>query len=175
MSAIIGDQGTVKKANYAPLLWPVLRGIALIVALWAFIPYLSVLLYGRESGTSMLVFPVASFVLLVMISQRVIPLAIAGDRSLAGFVRRLPWSLVIYCGITGMGYTWVCAFLWFSRRYAVFSGQVVGAVGLILALYAIIGVVVAWLTGGNWRTAFMVFWLVPCVLSGIVLRLHLLR
>jgi hypothetical protein len=40
----IEDQGTVRKAKYARFFWPILRGIALIVALWAFIAFLPVLL-----------------------------------------------------------------------------------------------------------------------------------
>ena len=42
--------------------------------------------------------------------------------------------------------------------------------GLILSLYAMLGFIVAWLTGGNWRTALLFFTLAPCAVATIVLR-----
>jgi len=85
------------------------------------------------------------------------------------------WSLIIYCIITGLGFNWACAFLWFSRRYAFFSTPVIAVTGLIMAFYAGIALLVARFTGGNWRTALLVFVFVPVVLAGIVLRSGLLR
>ena len=167
------DQGTEKKTK-ARLFWPILSGIALIVAMLAFIPHLLVLLHGGKSGIALPVFAVASFVLIAMTRLRETPPAMVGDRTVMAVWHRLPWTFVAYCVITGMGYNWVCAVLWFSRRYAVFSGPVVGAIGVILTLYAVMGIAVAWLTGGNWRTALAVFVLAPCILSGFVLRLRLL-
>jgi hypothetical protein len=89
---------------------------------------------------------------------------------------RLPdWSLLAYGVIFGVGCNWTCAFLWFSRRYAFFSGPVVGATILIMALYAAIALLVARLTGRNWQIALLVFALAPGALGSIVLRLRLLR
>jgi hypothetical protein len=173
MSAII--EGTVKKANDARLFWPILRGIVLIVAMWAFILSLRGFLYGGNWELAVLVFVPASLALIAITPGRETLPEIEGDKTAWASWQRLPWPIFTYCVITGMGYTWVCAFLWFSRRYAVFSGPVVGAMILILALYAVIGVVVAWLTGGNWRTALLTFGIALCVPSIIVLRLHLLR
>jgi hypothetical protein len=42
MAAIIQDQGKVKKSKYARFLWPLLRGIVVVVAAWGFIVFLSV-------------------------------------------------------------------------------------------------------------------------------------
>jgi hypothetical protein len=44
MTAIVEDQ----KAKYARFFWPILRGIALIVALWAFIADLQGFMYGED-------------------------------------------------------------------------------------------------------------------------------
>ncbi len=167
------DESAVK-ANHNRLFWPILRGTALIVALCAFFPLLVGLLYGRTWGTSAIVFALASFALITTTSWRETSLPMPDDRTVMTLWQRLPWTLVTYCAITGVGYNWVCAVLWFSRRYAAFSGPVAGAMGWILVLYAIIGIVVAWLTRGNWRTALVVFALAPCILSGLVLRLRIL-
>lgn len=50
MTAIVEDQ----KAKYARFFWPILRGIALIVALWAFIADLQGFMYGERWGTALL-------------------------------------------------------------------------------------------------------------------------
>jgi hypothetical protein len=68
----------------------------------------------------------------------------------------------------------VCVFLAFSRRYALFSLPVVGTTALIMALYAAIGLLVAYLAGGNWRKALAFFAIAPGILGGTLLRLHLL-
>lgn len=143
--------------------------------MWAFIPFLRSILYGGKWEIAVLVFVLASLVLIAITPRRETLPEIEGDKAAWASPQRLPWPIVTYCVITGMGYTWACAFLWFSRRYAVFSGPVVGAMVLILALYAVVGVVVAWLTGGNWRTALLTFGIALCVPSIIVLRLRLLR
>ena len=66
----------------------------------------------------------------------------------------------------------ILAFLWFYRRYALFSGPVVGTTVLIVALYATIGFLIARLIGGTWRTALLVFALASWILSGdVALRL----
>ncbi|HTS05242.1 MAG TPA: hypothetical protein VMP68_06640 [Candidatus Eisenbacteria bacterium] len=168
------DPSTVK-AEYVRFIWPILRGIALVVALWAFIAGLPALLYSGKWGKAWLVFGIASFVLIAMTAKPETLPAIEGERAV-GKRHRLPdWTLLSYCAITGLGYNWACVFLWFSRRYAFFSAPVVGATGLILGFYVVIGVIAAWLTGGSWRTGFLVLALAPCALGGAVLRLGLLR
>lgn len=195
MPQVVEDQSTVKKTNYARFFWPILRGIALIVALSAFIADLLGFLYWGKWGTALVVvFFLASFAMMATAPPRqslgdlilfilTYPglgslrnkTAIEGKGGEKARQQRLPdWSLVIYCVIVGLGCNWACAFLWFSRRYAPFSGPVVGATGLIVASYAAIALVVGLLTGGNWRTALLVFLFAPGTLSGLV-GLDLLR
>ena len=175
------DQGIVRKAKHARFFWPILRGIALIVALWAFIAFFSVLLYGikRDAGnwgTAALVFVLASYALVWMNPKPETLTVVEGEGPEKARQHRLPdWSLLAYCFITGLGCNWACVFLWFSRRYVLFSGPVVGATSLIMALYAAIALLVARLTGGNWRTALLVFAFAPLSLAGLVLRLRLFR
>lgn len=176
MSAVIEDQATVKKASSARFLGPSLRGIALIVALWAFIKSLPELFYDDRagSGTALLLFVVATIVLKAMTP----PSALApteGEGAETARQRRLPWPLFILLVSIGLGFNWVCAFLWFSRRYPVFSGQVIGGLVSIYAFFAVIGFAAAWLTGGNRRTALLVFVFGSSAVGAIVLRLHLLR
>jgi hypothetical protein len=171
----VAGQGAVKKANYARFFWPILRGMTLIVALWAFVAFLRVFLYGGEWETAVAVYIVTSLALIAITAKQETLPACGGDRSLRRSLLRLPWPITAYCGITGIGYTWVCVFLWYSRRYPFLSCPVVSAMGLILVLYAVIALVVAWLTGGNWRTGLMTFGIALCAPSIIVLRLHLLR
>jgi hypothetical protein len=182
MSATIEDLGTVKKVHVGRLFWPILRGIALIVALWAFIAFFPVLLVRHVNaqegkwGTAVVVFVLASFALIWMAFKPETLPAIEGEGTEQARQHRLPdWSLSAYGVIIGLGCNWACAFLWFSRRYAFFSGPVVGATGLIMALYAAIALLVARLTGGNWRTALLVFALAPVNLAGLILRWGLLR
>ena len=174
----IEERGTVK-AKYPRFFGPVLRGMVLIVALCAFIPslaFLAGLPYGGTLGAAVgvVVFMLASFTLMAMIPEPEAPPAIEGK----GTARRLrlpDWSLVSYCVITSLGWNWVCAFLWFSRRYAFFSTPVIAVAGLIMAFYAAIALLVARLTGGNWRAALLVFLCASGFLGAIVLRLGLLR
>jgi hypothetical protein len=89
--------------------------------------------------------------------------------------RPLPdWCLIVLCILVGLPLNWECAFLWFSRRYAFFSGPVIGGTVLIVAVSAAIALLVR-LTVGNWRTALQVFAVASCVPSAIVVRLGLLR
>lgn len=169
----IEERSTVK-ANYARFFGPVLFGMVMIVALCAFIPSLAGFLYGVYGGrwgAAMGVFVFASFTLAVMIPT--LP-ARKGDWTAREF-RWPEWSLVSYFFIIGLGFNWACAFLWFSRRYAFFSTPVIAVTGLTMAFYAAIALLVARFTGGNWRTALLVFVSAPVVLAGIVLRLGLLR
>jgi hypothetical protein len=171
----VGDQGAVKKAKYARFFWPILRGIVLILALCAFIPTLSVFLYDRFAPIGFSVFFLASFALIAMTPRPETLRAIEGAATEKARQHRLPWSLFAYCVITGLGFNWACVFLWFSRRYAFFSAPVVGMTGLILAFYAAIALLVARLTGGNWRKALLVSAVAQGVLAMIVLRWGLLR
>ncbi len=178
MPAIIQDQGTVKKAKYARFLWPIFRGIVVLVAAWGFIAFLSVDLYGGELGfTAFVVFAIAMLALRVMPFEPATPLhAIEGERTVKATQYRLPeWSLLAFGVIFGVGCNWECVFLWFSRRYDPLSAPVVGATALIMALYAAIAIAVACLTTKNWRTVVVVFAFVPGALAGVVLRLRLLR
>jgi len=165
------------KVKYARFFWPVLRWMVLIAALCAFIPTLAGLLdeKGRwEPGWGWGGFVLASFTLVAMnLKPDTLP-AIKGEGT-ASQLRSPNWSLVSYLVIVGLGFNWVCAFLWFSRRYAFFSTPVIAMTGLIMALYAAIALLVARFTGGNWRTPLIVFGIVSSALAGIVLRLGLLR
>jgi hypothetical protein len=89
--------------------------------------------------------------------------------------RPLDWPVVAYFVIVGLGCNWAIAFLWFSRRYAPLSGLVVGATGVIVALYVATALLVAVLTGGNWQTARRVFLLTPVILGFFVLGSGFLR
>lgn len=174
---VVEDQGAAKKAKHGPLFWPILRGIALIVALCAIIEDLSELLYGREKWLIGLpVFMLATYALIALTPNPATTPAIDGEATEKPRHLQLPdWSLISYFVLVGLGYNWACVFLWFSRRYAFFSAPVVGVTGLILAFYAAIGLLIARLTGGNWRTALLVFALAPGALATIVLRLGVLR
>jgi hypothetical protein len=168
----IEERGTVT-AKYARSFWPVLRGTASIVALCASVPSLAGLLfevYGGRWETAVIVFALASFTLLAMIPK---PEALppVGGEGTARQRRLPPWSLVIYVAILGLELNWACAFFWFSRRYAFFSVPVVGVTGLIIAFYAAIALLVARLTGGNWRIALATFGFALVVPAAIVLRL----
>jgi hypothetical protein len=144
--------------------------MVMTVSLCAFIPFLAGFLYeGRwEAGWGWWVYVLASFTLAWMIPT----LPTSEGEGTARQFRLQEWSLIAYSFIIGLGFNWVCVFLWFSRRYAFFSVPVVGVTGLIMALYAAIGLLLARLT--NWRIA-LVFAIATCALGAIVLRLGLLR
>lgn len=169
------EHGTVK-TKYARFPVPVLRGMVLIVALCAFIPFLAGLLYTYEAiwVAAAVVFFLSSLTLVAMAPKHeTLP---ASEVEETARQLRLPhWSLVTYFAITGLGFNWVCAFLWFGRRYALFSAPVIAVTGLLIVFYAAVGLLVARLTGGNWRAAVLVVILAPTAVAGIVLRLGLLR
>ena len=174
----VEDQVTGKKTKHDRFFWPILRGIVVIVAIWGFIAFLSVDLYGGELGfTAFVVFVIAMLAVRVMPFEPATPLpAIEGEGTVKAKQYRLPeWSLLAYGVIFSLGCNWECVFLWFSRRYDPLSAPVVGATALVMALYAIIAIVVACLTTKNWRTVVVVFAFAPGALAGIVLRLRLLR
>lgn len=160
-------------------IWALLRGAVLIVALCAFVPFLSGLLFGvggGEWGAAAILFAVASGTLIVTTPKGEITCAIEADETIKrGKYRSPDWSLITYCVITGLGYSWTCAFLLFSRRYAFFSPPIIAATTLVLTLYVGVGFAVSFLTGANWRTALVICALAPGILGSMVLRLGLIR
>jgi hypothetical protein len=163
------------KAKYARVSMPVLQGMVLIVALCAFIQFLVGLPYGGVRWeAAAVVFFLANFTLAAVFPKPETPPAIKGEET-ARPLRLQDWLLVSYCVVLGLGFNWTCVFLWFSRRYAFFSTPIIAVTGLIMACYAVVALLVAWLTGRNWRTTLLVFAFAPVVLASIVLRLGLLR
>jgi len=172
ISRAIEKRGPVN-AKYTRFFWPVLRGMVLIVALCAFIPFLAGSLsgvYEERWAAATAVFMLASFTLAAMMALPVFE----GKRA-PRQLQLADWWFVSYFVIIGLGFNWACAFLWLSRRYAFFSTPVIAVTGLIMAFYAAIAFLVAWVTRGNWRKALLVLVFAPYVLAGIVLRLGLLR
>jgi hypothetical protein len=110
--------------KHGRFLWPILRGMVLIVALCAFVPCVVGPLfgvYGARWLVGTIVFLLASFALLAMAPEpRTLP-GIEGE----GTARRrtLEWSLVSYCAAIDLALNWICAFLWFSRRYPFFYSR----------------------------------------------------
>jgi hypothetical protein len=162
------------KANYARFLWPALRVTVLLVALCAFIPALAGFLYGGKWIVGLMAFGLASFAFAAMIAISDKPPLVKGEATVRQ-IRLQDWWLFSYFVIIGLGFNWACVFLWFSRRYAFFSTPVIAATGLVMATYAAVALLIAWLTRGNWRAALLVFIFVPTVLAGALLRLGLLR
>jgi hypothetical protein len=165
----IEERGTVK-AKYARFFWPGLRWMVLIVAFCAFPPVLAGLLFGENLGTILAlgVFALSTFALIAMTPTPETSPTTARQLGLPG------WSLVSYCVVTGLGYTWACMFLYFSRQYPFFSAPVIAVTVLTMTLYAAIALLVAWLTGGNWRTTLAAL-LIALAVPAIVIRLGLLR
>ena len=161
------EEPGILKAKYACSLRAVLRGMVFIVVLCAYIPFFVGTMFHTYQATwaiAGVVFVVASFTLWATLPEpKTLP-----------EVRMPDWSIVSYCVMVGLVSNWGCTFLWFSRRYALFSAPVIMVTGLIMALYAAIAVIVARLTGGNWRTALLVFLFAPGTLGCIVLRSRLL-
>jgi hypothetical protein len=171
----IEDQSTVK-ANYASSARRVLGGIVWIVALCAFIAFLAAGLYGGKWEAALLVSILASLALRAIVPGREAPHAIEGEGTVTARQSGLPdWYLVSYCVVCGLGVDWSCAFLWFFRRYAFFSGPVLGVTGLIVALCATIGFLVARMMKRDWRTALAVFALASWIVDGVALRWGPLR
>lgn len=145
------------------------------MALCASVPMLEGLLfdhYGGEWLATLVVFALASFALIVMTPKSKALLAIEGE----GTARRWSpqWPLVTYVAVLGLELNWACVFFWFCRRYALFSVPVISVTALILAFYAAIALLVARLTGANWRTALLICAISQGILAGFVLRLGLL-
>jgi hypothetical protein len=159
MSAI-EPQTPANKVKRATSAGPVLGGILLIVSLSAFIAFLAAGLNGGKWEAPLLVSIVASLALRAIVPER----------------DRLPnWYLVSCCVVMGVGADWVCAFQWFARRYAFLSGTVIGMTGLIVALCAVVGFLVARTMRRDWRTALMVFLLASWIGTGVAERWGRLR
>ena len=170
MSTISKDQATLKP-TYTRFAWEVLRGAVLILALYANISLLTALLFGGTWYAAALVFICASLTLRAMLPKAEPLPATECESTVKAGMRRLPdWTVVAYLVVTGLFSTWVCVFLWFFRRYSLFSRPVLSATGLVLALYAAVGFLVAHLISGNWRTILIVFMLESWGLSWFVLR-----
>jgi|SRR5579864_379162 len=146
---------------------PVFRGIAVIGASCGFIAFLSRVLSGRNALGALSFFVAGTVALLALNSVGIIGEGGANKSS----QRRTPWSLIALGVITGVGFNWTWIFLAFSRRYAFFSPQVVGATGFIMAFYAVVAFLVGRITGRNWRMALLVFAIASSGLGAIVLRL----
>jgi hypothetical protein len=83
------------------------------------------------------------------------------------------WCLVTVCVIGGAGWDWWGAFDWFSGRFALCSGPVLRALGLIVLLCAATGFLAGYVVEGKWRGAALVFLLASIFVSGyIVLGFH---
>jgi hypothetical protein len=164
----IEDLGAVK-ANYAPSARRVLGGIVWIASLCAYIAFLAAAVYGGKWEAALLVSLLASLALRAIVPERETPPEIEG--TVTARQNRLPdWYLVSYCVVFGVGGDWACAFQWFSRRYYFFSGPVVGVTGLIVALCAAIGFLVARMMRRDWRTALLVFALASWIGGNAVVR-----
>ena len=149
----------------------IVRGITLILASCGFIAFLSGVLFEGNWVIGFL-FWAGGTIVLGALTLRPDTLATIEDEGANKLrQRRMPWFLIALCVITGVGFNWVWIFLAFSRRYAFFSPQMVGATGLIMAPYAVVAFLVGRLNGGNWRMALLVFAVASCGLGAIVLRL----
>ena len=94
------------------------------------------------------------------------------DKGTAKTLRLYDWALLSYAFILGLGFNWLWAFLWFSRRYAFFSTRIIAVTGFVMAVWAVIALIVAQLTGRNWRTAVLVFATGPGLLASVFLPLR---
>ena len=170
----LGNREMANRERYARALWPTLRGITSILASGGFIAFLAGFLHGKDEGMGLPVFVVGTFVLAAITPP---PDALpALDDEGAGKLtqRRIPWSLFSHAVIIGIGFNWACVFLAFSRRYALLSLPVIGTTALIMALYAAIGLLVAYLAGGNWQKTFAFFAIAPILVGATLLRLRIL-
>jgi hypothetical protein len=172
----VEDEDKVKKAKHARFFWPILLGIVSIVGSLASFVVVFELVHGKAwgmgFGIGLPVFMLATYALIAITPPpKMSPAIEAKARQLS----LQAWLLLAYGVFIGLGYNWACVFLWFSQRYAFFSAPVAGVTGLILALYATIGLLVARMTDGNWRKALTIFMVVSVVPALIVLRLGLLR
>src|SRR5712692_1957432 len=175
MRQAIKERPTVEKKD-AHLFWRIFRGTLVIMALCASARLLAALVfetYGGRWEIAAIIQVLASFTLFASLPKRQAQPPVEG-KGAARHGQLPPWSLVIYLAFLGLELNWTCAFFWFSRRYGFFSVPVFGVIGLIMIVYAGIALLVARLTGGNWRIALATFGFVLLVPPVIVLRLGLL-
>src|SRR5712671_4045916 len=97
------DQGIVKKAKYASFFWPIFHGITLTLASCGFIAFISELLYGGNWGMGLPVFVVGTIALVAMTPKPGTLPAIEDKGAEKLRWRRIPWSLIAYGVITGVG------------------------------------------------------------------------
>jgi hypothetical protein len=173
---VVEENGTAK-AEHARFLRPVVFCVVIGLAWCAFIAalaFLAVLPCAKrlEADMAFWVFLFASSAL-TMTTLLLMP-----KKSRGAWTERQygwqDWSFMSYFFLMGLGLTWACAFLAFSREYAFFSFPVMAVTGLIMALYVAIALLVAVMTG-HWRGAVLVLAVVPCAMALIALRLHLFR
>jgi hypothetical protein len=162
------NQSTAKKTRFGV---PMVRGIIVVVASCGFIAFLSRVLSGGDPSVGLLFFVAGTLALGLLTPPPDTLPAIGEEGANKSSQRRTPWSLVTLCVIIGAGYNWTWIFFAFEQRYAFFSAPVVGAMGVIMAFYALVAFLVGRLTGGNWRMVLMVFAAASCCLGAIVLRL----
>lgn len=162
------------KAPSRPFISAILRAMVLVVALCSFVPVLADFVNGRAWGISLPIFFLASVGVIGIMLWPGTASSIERQRTVKQF-RLFDWWLLSYFITISLGLNWACSFLWLSRRDAFFSGPVIAVTALITASYAGIALLVALLTGRNWRTGLLVFAFAPGVLAIIVLRLGVLR
>jgi hypothetical protein len=170
MSSVNDDQGPTQKAESARVSWSIRHAIFLIVDLCALIAlFLAFLKQSMETSTMV-------FLIATLAATRVIRFV---EFMTTGDLIRWPWGLSVTYGlILSLGSNWMCAFLWFSRRYALFSAPVIGATALIMASYGAVAlfiVLLDLLIEGNWRRSLLVFSVVPALVAIVILRLRLLE
>jgi hypothetical protein len=153
----VEDKGTVK-AKHTGFARAVLGVMVLIVALYSFgAGFLATVVSRGKWGAAVLVFALASYALR-MIPTRGTLQATEDQGTVRARELWLPdWCLAGFLIISGLAFNWACAFLWLSRRYALFSGPVLGVTGLIVTLYAAIAFLATRRFGGRWLTAVAIF------------------
>jgi hypothetical protein len=164
------------KTENASISKKVFRFALLICALYSYVASAGMYLHkGNYKGNytiPTLLFVISAWALFV--TNQFEKLA-ADETSGTGGKAGLPnWSILSFLFVVGICDTCICTFLWFSRQYAILSGPVIGVTVLILSVYGVLGFIVAWLTGRNWRTVLLFVTVVPSLIGSVVLRLHIL-
>jgi hypothetical protein len=71
-------------------------------------------------------------------------LAVLLDPWRKAILRRVPnWCIVGYCIVCGLALNWAWAYSWYSQRFALTSGTVLGRMALFVTLNAVIGFLAA--------------------------------
>ncbi len=75
-------------------------------------------------------------------------------------IRKQPWWLILCWVVGGLGFDWICAFEWFSRRYSLFTEPVLGRTAVIAVWCAAVSLLVVWVVRqARWRDAAAIFFL----------------